>query len=247
VKLALIGDPVAHSCSPEIHKRLLREAGIEGSYETLRVKAGETAAAIRQLRANGFDGCNVTSPLKEEVLAACDIVTTTAQRVGAANTIALRERIVGTNTDGRGAATALRGIIGPLENRRIVVLGTGPTARAAVAQLVDDGACVDVWGRDEAKVSALCTSFGAERWKPQAGGVISAVFSALAPEAQLEGSVVDALRRAQHLMDANYGERATLAAQIGREISDGLAMLEAQAEASLDFWMEEASERTAEI
>ena len=66
MRLALIGDPVEHSASPALHRGFLEEAGMDGEYVAIRVARGDGARAIRRLRADGFTGCNVTYPLKEE-------------------------------------------------------------------------------------------------------------------------------------------------------------------------------------
>ncbi|HEY9086496.1 MAG TPA: hypothetical protein VIN40_11275 [Candidatus Tyrphobacter sp.] len=243
MKLAVIGDPVSHSGSPAIHARLLREAGIEGTYEAIRVPAGEAAAAIAGLATAGYTGCNVTSPLKEEAAAACDELTPQARRANAVNTIVFRGEIVGTTTDGIGAARSLEARLGALRGRRIAVLGTGPTARAVVVQLREEKAKPLLWGRDTAKVLALCKALGATGFLPGERD-LEAAFCALLPNASLPPALIEALRAAPLVIDANYGERATLGDQLGRQVVDGSAMLEAQARASFDFWR--ASERAVD-
>jgi shikimate dehydrogenase len=236
VKLALIGDPVEHSRSPAIHERFLREAGIAGSYDAIRVRAGEGARAIARLRDEGYDGCNVTSPLKEEAFRACDHVATIARNARAANTIAFGVRTVGTTTDGTGAAQALSERMGSVRGREILVLGSGPTARAAVLALAEEGARLWIWARNEDEVRRLCETVGCVRY---AGASIDdAIFSALVPEAEVPESVVVAARAVPLVMDANYGERSTLARRLGREVADGSRMLELQARASFEFWKE---------
>ncbi len=236
MKLAVIGDPVAHSRSPEIHRRLLREAGIDGSYEAIRVRAGGTESALQRLADEGYTGCNVTSPLKEEAAAACDELSPLSQRIGAVNTIAFGRGAFGTTTDGIGATAALRARLGPLSGREILVLGTGPTAMAAIAQLSDDIVRLWLWGRDGAKVEALCAQFGCLAYA-QGADFEGAVFSALAPYARLPAEIAATLARSPLVVDANYGERATLGAQLGRDVVDGSEMLEAQARASFGIWL----------
>ena len=76
MKLALIGDPVEHSWSPRLHRRFLDEADLDGSYVTLRVPRANAVTVIRRMHLDGYVGCNVTYPLKEEALRACDTLTT---------------------------------------------------------------------------------------------------------------------------------------------------------------------------
>lgn len=236
MKLAVIGDPVAHSRSPAIHERFLREAAIDGTYAAIRVRRGEAAVAIRRMRSEGFTGCNVTSPLKEEVLACCDELLPEARRADAVNTMLFGERIIGSNTDGIGAVTALRALVTtPLEECRVAVLGTGSTARAALAQLVVEGIRPRIWGRDPQKVADLHARYDAALW--QGGDEADIVLSTLPPEAVLPPVVVERLQGVPVVMDANYAERSTLGALLGRDVADGSAMLEAQARASFDLWL----------
>jgi shikimate dehydrogenase len=136
LKLAVIGDPVAHSRSPEYQRGFLAEAGLSGTYEAIRVAAGTGAARIEALRAAGYLGLNVTTPLKEEAFARADVRDPIATASGAVNTLVLGTRIDGYNTDGAGALGALAdaGLSDPA-GRRILVLGAGPTARAVAFAL----------------------------------------------------------------------------------------------------------------
>ena len=113
-------------------------------------RRGEGAAAIAPaLRAEGYTGCNVTYPLKEEALAACDALTDEARRAEAVNTIFFGRRIVGTNTDGIGARSAIEALLDePVALKRVGVLGYGATARAILAELHDNDAYTFLWGRD---------------------------------------------------------------------------------------------------
>ncbi|HEU5480603.1 MAG TPA: hypothetical protein VFU90_12245, partial [Candidatus Tumulicola sp.] len=165
MKLALIGDPVEHSRSPQLHRLFLEEAEIDGSYVAIAVPAGRAGAAIRRLRDEGYLGCNVTYPLKEEALAACDRLTTEARRSDAVNTIFFGREIEGTDTDGAGARTAIESLIEePIALKRIGVLGYGATARAILAELHDNDAYAFVWGRDQERVRAVCERYEASPW-----------------------------------------------------------------------------------
>lgn len=235
MKLALIGDPVEHSRSPRLHRTFLEQSEIEGSYVAIRVPRGNGIDVIRRMRMDGYTGVNVTYPLKEEAAAACDELTTEAQRAGAVNTIFFGQRIVGHNTDGIGAREALEQLLGqPVALERIGILGTGATARAILAQLQEADAFTFVWGRDEAKAQELCERFEARAWPHR---VPELVVSTLPSGAKLREEMAEQLLAADVLMDANYGERATLHHQIHREIVRGDVMLELQARASFDFWL----------
>lgn len=234
MRLALIGDPVSHSRSPEIFARLFRDARIEGSYDLVRVRRGETVDALERLRESGYDGCNVTSPLKEEAAAGCDALSCVATSVEAVNAIAFGERTEGTNTDGDGALEAIRAIVGDLRRRSVVIVGTGPAARAAAFAITPE-ARVLLWGRDQSKVRTLCERLQLTAWDPTAEAA-DAALCAVPPAAELPSAVLNGLLAIPVVMDANYGERSTLGALLQRRVLDGALMLAAQARHSFAFW-----------
>ena len=134
-RLAVIGDPIAHSKSPQMHNPALRECGIEAQYVRVRVPAGSVAEAFRAFAARGFLGVNVTIPHKFEALAAVDVVEPLAQKLGAVNTVAIRDgKLHGFNSDGPGFLRSVREAFG-VEARelRILILGAGGGAGRAVA------------------------------------------------------------------------------------------------------------------
>ncbi len=203
---------------------------------SIRVLADACARTLQRLREDGFAGCNVTYPLKEEAIHSCTRLTQEAERAGCVNTILFGREVVGTNTDGLGARLALEGLLDEsVSLKRVGVLGTGATARALLAQLQENDAYAFVWGRDREKVAALCERYEAKAW-PHVRSP-EAVVSTLPPRADLPDQLVRSLRHVDVIMDANYGSRATLGEMLGREVVAGDAMLEAQARASFDFWL----------
>jgi shikimate dehydrogenase len=236
MKLALIGDPVAHSASPTLHRNFLEENDIDGSYIAIRIPRGEGAAAIRRLRAEGFAGCNVTYPLKEEVLSPCERLTDEARRAEAVNTIFFGNHTIGANTDGIGARMAIETLLDePVALKRVGVLGYGATARAILAELHDNDAYTFCWGRDSARVGETARRFEAKPWPAENPPEI--IVSTLPPAAVVPDEIIEALQRADLVMDANYGPRASLGRALARDVVSGDAMLEAQARASFDFWL----------
>jgi shikimate dehydrogenase len=236
VKLALIGDPVAHSRSPQLQRQFLDEVAIDGSYVTIRVAKADAASTLRRMHSEGYTGCNVTFPLKEEAVAACGALTEEAQRAGAVNTIFFGRQIVGANTDGIGARTAIEALIEEsVALKRVGVLGYGATARAILAELHDNDAYAFVWGRDAKRVRDACERFEAEPW-PQ-DNLPEIVVSTLPSDVELPMALLSDLRTPDIVVDVNYGPRATLRHQLDREVVSGDAMLEAQARASFDFWL----------
>lgn len=236
MRLALIGDPVEHSASPTLHRGFLDEAGIDGEYVAIRVARGDGARAIRRLRADGFTGCNVTYPLKEEAFEVSEARSDEARRAQAVNTIFFGREVLGTTTDGAGARTAIETLLDEsVALKRIGVLGYGATARAVLAALQENDAYTFVWGRDAERVTEICRRFEAKPWPDSNPPEI--VVSTLPPGASLPAELIAQLRSADMVMDANYGDRSRLGHRLNREVIPGDAMLEAQARASFDFWL----------
>ncbi|MFC1673025.1 shikimate dehydrogenase [Pseudomonadota bacterium] len=144
LRAGVMGWPVDHSLSPRVHGFWLDQLGIEGEYVRIPVAPEDFVAKLRALRADGFAGCNVTVPHKEAALAEVDEVHPLAKRIGAVNTIKVREdgTLYGFNTDGFGFLENLRaGHAGfDAASGPAVVLGAGGAARAVVVALLDAGA-----------------------------------------------------------------------------------------------------------
>lgn len=136
LRLAVIGDPVAHSASPPMHNAALAACGIDARYCRLHLRPDELSAALRLLPAKGFIGVNCTIPHKAAVLATVDEADENAQRAGGVNTLVVEPdgRLGGFSTDGPGLERAVREQLGvELEDVRVLVLGAGGGAGRAVA------------------------------------------------------------------------------------------------------------------
>jgi shikimate dehydrogenase len=136
LRLAVFGDPVAHSASPQMHNAALGACGISVAYCRLHIRPHELAAALRLLPEKGFIGVNCTIPHKAGTLAAMDEVDDHAQRAGGVNTVRVCEggRLQGFSTDGLGLGRAVREQLGTeLGDLRVLVLGAGGGAGQAVS------------------------------------------------------------------------------------------------------------------
>jgi shikimate dehydrogenase len=134
-RLAVIGHPVAHSASPQMHQPALDAAGINARYIRLDIETGQVADAFARMRALGFIGCNVTVPHKLEAMAACDEVHPEATLLGAVNTIRFdAEMTRGFNTDGPGFASAIQDDFNKqLGSLKVGIVGAGGGAGGAIA------------------------------------------------------------------------------------------------------------------
>jgi shikimate dehydrogenase len=134
-RLAVIGDPIAHSRSPQMHNPALAACGIAAQYIRVQVPVGQVKQAFSLFRDAGFLGVNVTIPHKFEALDAVDHLDPLAKRLGAVNTLALRDgQMFGYNTDGPGFLRSVREAFqADLRDLRILILGAGGGAGRAVA------------------------------------------------------------------------------------------------------------------
>jgi shikimate dehydrogenase len=134
-RLAVLGWPVAHSASPQMHQAALDALGIDVRYIRLEVEPGGIAGAFARMRELGFIGCNVTVPHKFDALAHCDEVHPEARFLGAVNTVRFDpDATRGFNTDGPGFARAIGEDFGvPLAGLRVAIAGAGGGAGQAIA------------------------------------------------------------------------------------------------------------------
>lgn len=134
-KLGVIGDPVEHSKSPQMHQASLNAQGFDLRYIRLHVAPGFVKEALQKLESLGFIGVNVTVPHKLEVMEACAHLTPTAEQLGAVNTVHFtKDGWLGHNTDGPGLAKALSEELGKtFANSKTLVIGAGGGAGRAIA------------------------------------------------------------------------------------------------------------------
>jgi len=136
LRLAVLGDPIAHSASPPMHNAALQACGLPIGYCRLHIRPEELAAALRLLPAKGFLGVNCTIPHKGATLAEVDEADDHARRAGGVNTVRIGPdgKLQGFSTDGLGLERAVRGDLGAeLREMRVLVLGAGGGAGHAVS------------------------------------------------------------------------------------------------------------------
>lgn len=239
IRLALLGDPVSHSRSPAIHTAALAAAGLAGEYRAIRADRGVLEHAVDGLRGGDFDGLNITMPLKAAAAELADDMTTRARLSGSVNTLrAVKGRVEAHSTD----AVAFEELLGDdrfPEHAPALILGSGSTAKAALA-VIGTRRCL-ISARSGGKAEDLVARFdlaGSLPWGEGLAGsvVINATSLGMGGE-QLPGAV---LSLAVGLIDLPYGEKPTpasssaLAADL--PLADGIEFLARQARASFAWW-----------
>jgi shikimate dehydrogenase len=162
--VCLLGDPVAHSLSPQIHNHAFRTLGLPYVYIPLSVKAEGLHQVIYALRSVSALGANVTLPHKQRAARYCDVLSPLSYRLGAVNTLYFRKNLLhGTTTDPEGFLRALAAMGHDARGGHIVVLGNGGAARTLAAALAQE--CIPVTltlaGRSAERVKALATEISA--------------------------------------------------------------------------------------
>ncbi len=127
----LFGHPVGHSLSPEIHNAAFAALGLPFVYVAHDVEPGNVLKAMEGVRAMGYRGLSITIPHKVTALECVDEVDETARIIGCINTVVNENgHLIGSNSDGLGALSALRDAGADPEGSRTLVLGSGGAARA---------------------------------------------------------------------------------------------------------------------
>lgn len=166
---AVVGNPIAHSRSPVMHNAGFDALGLNAVYVPLAARDAEDF--VRFARHSGLRGASITAPFKVSLLPYFDEIAPLAQRVGAVNTLVVRDgRWIGTNTDVEGFLAPLAGRM-DLRGARCAVLGAGGAARAVAVALVDRGAGVVICARrpDRARAIADAAGCAVGEWPPRSG------------------------------------------------------------------------------
>ena len=131
---ALLGTPVEHSLSPEIHAQFFRETGLKGGYICIPTESQNLLENIKNLQALGFKGVNITIPHKEKVLEITENYSKEVKLIGAANTLIFdNSGIKAENTDWLGF---LHSLPNNLASQKALLIGAGGSAKAIILALI---------------------------------------------------------------------------------------------------------------
>lgn len=256
----VIGDPIAQSLSPLIHRGWMRDLAMDADYRAFHVQSGDVAPALIGLGRDGVRGLNVTMPHKSAVLSLCTQMSKLVAMLGAANT--LSRTTDGTwkadNTDRDGFLQDFTAFVGGgFEGARILILGAGGAARAVVHALHHSGADLAIANRTQSRAEDMCVQFalptkralGLDKLDDAlqfAEGVINCI------SLKEAGGALDLPDgEGRPFYDLSYGpETERLLAQArerGWIPRDGIGMLVSQAALSFEIWHGIAPNREAAI
>lgn len=254
-RYAVIGNPIAHSKSPQIHAAFAAQTGQRLSYEALLAPLDGFVATVEAFSRDGGRGLNVTVPFKLEAHALARTLSPRAEAAGAVNTLRFdTEGFYGDNTDGAGLVRDLMHNLGhPLTGTRVLLLGAGGAARGAILPLLaEQPAALVIANRTVSRANELVERFTAHAGDTVLSGcgfsdlagqsfdlVINATASSLSDQApELPAGVYSPQSLAYDMMYGR-GDTAFLAAARkagAARLADGLGMLVEQAAESFLLW-----------
>ncbi len=249
----VIGNPIAHSKSPEIHAHFAVQTGQDMVYQRVLAPLQEFPQSLAQFVAEGGKGMNVTVPFKLEAFALADVVTERARVAGAVNTLTFEDgHIFGDNTDGVGLVTDIVcNAKVSLTGKRVLLLGAGGAARGVILPLMQERpAEIVLANRTVEKAVELAQFFS------QYGVIHASDFDALqgpfdviinATAASLAAQMPPVAADLFHpqvspvfVLDMMYGKQQSpflqFAVQHGAVVRDGLGMLVEQAAEAFFIW-----------
>lgn len=262
VSLAVVGDPIAHSLSPQMHNAALEQlAGnqsefAEWQYFRFQIRAKDLPDALPLFFNAGFRGINLTVPHKVIAFPLVKSVDPAAELLGAVNTLIRAEAgYRGANTDGFGISKAILESFGrSLADREVVLLGAGGAARSVATQALSEGsASVWIGNRSQSRLEELLAIVrsieNGDRVKgflfseipddlPVAPLIVNATASGLKASDSLPMDL-DRFSEGTQVYDTTYGVRNAIALEcdrLGFDYADGLSMLIWQGVRSLEMW-----------
>jgi shikimate dehydrogenase len=249
VKLAVLGDPLAYTRSPELHRAGLEALGLPCESRAIRTGAADLGARLSELAAAGYRGVNLTHPLKLVALDHVARISDPARRCRSVNTVGFEPGgSWGESTDGAGFLDLLVARGRKPEAQRVVLLGAGGAARSLALALAAAG-CSRL-AASARRVEEARTLWGEipaatlVAWRSQTEAEALAAATVVVNATPLTGEEmalpVERLPRAALIVDLAYGPSITpwvrRARAAGLEAYDGLGLLAFQARRSLALW-----------
>ncbi|CRX39162.1 shikimate dehydrogenase [Estrella lausannensis] len=246
----LIGDPVTKSPSDITHNSVIEKLALDAVYVKIPVRKEELSLCLRAAASFGIQGLSVTMPLKEELVKLVDSLEGDAKDCGAVNTLHFNEgRILGYNTDGRGALDALEEWM-PVRGKRLVIVGAGGSARAIACEASRRGAEVSLVNRTESKALEAANLAGGrgysfDGWKLSRQSYDAMIHCTPLGMFGMDSSLVEELiDEGKCLMDIVVSKEETALMKQARlrgcQVIGGYAMLKKQAISQFRIWTEDS-------
>ena len=253
-KLAVFGNPIAHSRSPEIHQLFAEQHGMSIDYQRVLVPVGEFSEYARQFLAQGGHGFNVTVPFKTDAFHFAEECSRPAALAESVNTISVSNNTIkGDSTDGAGMVQDIcRNLGWTVKAGKVLVLGAGGAVKGVLANLLNEGPeQVDILNRTVEKAEAIVSVIDDSRVRAVTIDKLASDYSLIinGTSAGLLGKSLalpeHIIHGASHCYDMSYNTAAG-AGQTGflvwcrdtgaAQCADGLGMLVEQAAEAFKLW-----------
>ncbi len=260
-KYAVIGNPISHSKSPQIHKLFAEQTSQDISYDPILSPLHGFTSTIKRLVSDGYKGCSITLPFKFEAFQISQHLSESAQASQAVNTLKFDENtIYGANTDGSGLVRDIQHNLGfTLKERRVLLMGAGGAAYGVIPTLLSAGTNLSIVNRTFNSAQRLAEHFetlgnisilkyeelGSQAFECIINATSSSITNEMPP---LPNGIFSPDALAYDMM---YG-RDTPFMRFAREqgadlVSDGLGMLVEQAAEAFFIWRKVRPETTPVI
>ncbi len=247
---AVIGNPIDHSKSPQIHQAAYQFHSLPLTYERFCVPLEEFSLALLHLTGLGYKGLNVTLPLKEAAFKWCKVVSPEAEAVGVLNTVNLLTK-EGINTDIPAFISTLNQE-GIPQGAPLMILGAGGSAQALILSLAKEGYTVSAWNRTKSRLDQLAdaspfpfTVLDDPVPPPGVACIVNATSASLAGESlPLDW---DSLSSDVLAYDLAYGKPLPFlesASDRGLKTRDGRQMLVEQGALAFEWWLGKLAPRS---
>ncbi len=160
-RYAVIGNPIAHSKSPQIHQMFAEQTGEDLRYKAIESPPDGFAATIERLREAGYKGCNVTVPFKFNAFKIATELSERARAAEAVNTLSFAgDTIRGDNTDGAGLVRDIEQNLDiSLQDKKVLLMGAGGASYGVVLPLLTAGAALSIANRTPERAVELAKKF----------------------------------------------------------------------------------------
>ncbi|MBP2630704.1 MAG: aroE [Firmicutes bacterium] len=159
--LGIIGYPIGHSMSPNMHNAVIKALGLDYTYVAMPVEQEDIKPAVAKLKKLNFRGFNVTIPHKVAIMEHLDEIDQSARAIGAVNTVVNNDgKLTGYNTDYIGFIAPIKEMKFQITGKNALILGAGGAARAVLWGLISEKVSnITVVGRNMEKLSSLRDQF----------------------------------------------------------------------------------------
>jgi shikimate dehydrogenase len=249
-KFAVLGHPISHSLSPRIHQYFASQFAIDLDYLRIDVESRNFKKTLIDLKQQGYEGLNITLPLKNLAYEICDELSSKAEQTKSVNTISIKnDKLYGDTTDGLGLVTDLLTKNVSIDSKKILVIGAGGASNGIMSDLISQHPqTIFLTNRTISKSHDMAKSWSLlAKDKNVVLNVLSSkeditfdlILNATSSSLGTGSAIFPENLKGHFWYDMMYGKQTPFllkAKQNKAKFSDGLGMLVEQAAAAFNIW-----------